>query len=162
MAVSGETIRPCVALGKKPDDCWQWIGHVSGLGYPYKSYLGKTIPARRWLWEQLFGPVPDKLIVTTSCQNTTCMNPHHFVACELGEAARDGLAATLTPKDVFEIKAAKKDHGPTVAQHLAEKFGVHRQSIYDIWNGRTWRRPGKKLGPFKHQPPTAAPMQQEA
>lgn len=54
----GETMKPLVRLGKTPDDCWEWIGRKHDNGYGKKQFHSRTLLAHRWLWTQLFGPIP--------------------------------------------------------------------------------------------------------
>lgn len=138
----GMILKALIRLPSDPNDCWIWLGNISPEGVPTKQYLGKHMPARRWLWLQLFGPIPDGLVVTTmpTCGNKACMNPYHFRACHQADANRNGIGAIFTPADVVEIKRAGKDKTPCTAQILAEKYGCSTIAIRDIWSGRTWSR----------------------
>lgn len=148
---AGGTMKPLVRLGREPGECWKWLGPQSS-GYPHKTFNGQCVPARKWLWMQLFGPLPARLIVTTTCGAKDCMNPHHFVACTQGEANRAGDGATLLPADVHEIKKHAASRGHVVAKVLAEQFGVTTQTIYDIWGRRSWRQGGPSHGPRSLSP----------
>ena len=74
----GQVFKPLVRLGKSPDDCWQWLGAKNQKGYPIKEINGRTMTAARWLWSQLFGPIPDELVVSMRCGDQACINPHHM------------------------------------------------------------------------------------
>lgn len=154
----GAILKPLIAFGKTPDDCWRWLGNHDDGGVPTKQYLGQHMPARRWLWIQLFGPIPEGLVITTmpACGNKACMNPQHFRACFQAEANRAGVGSVLTPADVIEIRRASKDKGPNTARVLSERIGCSQQAIRDIWRRRSWSRPKPNHGPRK-QSPTSSP-----
>ena len=146
----GAILKPLVAFGRTPEDCWRWLGNHDETGVPTKTYLGKHMPARRWLWIQLFGPIPEGLVVTTMpvCGNKACMNPWHFRACHQADANRAGVGTVFLPADVVEIKRAKKHRTPCTARILAERYGCSVIAIRDIWSGRTWRsRKAPNFGP---------------
>ncbi len=159
----GMILKPLIAFGRTPSDCWTWLGNHDAAGVPTKTYLGQHMPARRWLWMQLFGPVPDGLVITTMpvCGNKACMNPQHFRACHQAHANRASVQTVLMPADVIEIRRAKKDRGPNTARVLAEKIGCSQQAIRDIWRGRSWGAPnpnyGPRIPPGSPAPEAAAP-----
>lgn len=138
---AGGTLKPLVALGVDPGACWRWLGKVDSLGTPIKQFDGRPIPARRWLWSQLFGPIPDGLVVTTmtTCGDKGCVNPHHLRATTQAEANRAGVGAVLMPADVAEIRKAYKDRGPNTARVLADRLGCSVVTVRDVWHRRTWK-----------------------
>lgn len=140
MPAPGQTIKPLVRLGRKPDGCWQWIGPIGPNGYGKKTFNGRDMLAHRWIWEQLFGQIPAGLVIDHKCGTRDCVNPAHLRAVTQAENCRSGAGATLMPDDVTEIRQARKDGGPGVRKHLAERFGCSPQLISDIWSGRAWRR----------------------
>lgn len=54
--------------------CWIWIGARSVEGYG--NYRGRA--AHRFLYEELFGKVPEPLQLDHICNNTSCINPDHL------------------------------------------------------------------------------------
>src|SRR3546814_7411293 len=101
------------------------------------------------MWEQLFGPISAGFVIHHKCNNTSCVNPQHLVACTQAENCRESITSTLVPGDVTEIRQAKKSATPGTRQRIAEKFGVSPQLISDIWHGRAWRKPKAFSGPKK-------------
>jgi len=142
--IVGTSLKFQVQIGKKPDDCWIWQGQVTEDGYGMKSVGGKCISAKRWMWMVLFGSIPPSMVISSKCGNRLCVNPHHLVMQTQADANRGGVGTMLMPEDVYEIKRAKKNHGPSVAAHLAEKFNVSKRAVWDIWGLRSWGRPGRR------------------
>lgn len=141
MPKAGQTIKPLVKLGKRSDDCWEWIGPRHPAGYGKKTFHGQDVLAHRWIWEQLFGPIPAGLVVHHECQNTSCVNPHHLRVCTQAENVREAVTTKLTASDVLDIKRAKPaTRTPHLADTLAQRHGCSRQLVYDIWQGRAWSR----------------------
>lgn len=58
----------------KTDDHWIWIGHCHRDGPKYNR-----LPARRTLWEDLYGGV-DGYVIVGICVEENCVNPDH--ACK--------------------------------------------------------------------------------
>lgn len=102
MPAPGQTTKPLVKLPRDPAGCWLWLGATSGE-YPVKEYCGQTMPAARWLWLMLFGPLDPGLVVSQTCQNRLCLNPAHLVATSIAEINRETHSA-LVPADVIDIR----------------------------------------------------------
>lgn len=144
----GSTLKALVKLPKAPADCWTWLGKTNGDGVPVKQFNGETLVARRWLWAQLFGPIPDGMVVGLSCGNKACMNPFHFRMGSQADAVRAGSGTSLLPADVAQIRAVpKEDRRQPEAERLAGKFGCSEQTIRDVWRRRSWKRGSKFPGP---------------
>jgi hypothetical protein len=135
----GTTLKPLVRLGATPSDCWEWLGCVDLDGHGRKEVGGRSITCARWIWITLFGPVPEGLVITTSCGSKTCGNPHHLRCCAQADANRVAVHVTLLPSDVAEIKRAKRHRTSCTAVLLAERYGITKTTFYEIWKGRTWR-----------------------
>jgi len=152
----GVTLKPLVKLGKEPGDCWTWTGSIDDGGYGRKQFAGKSMLAHRWLWMQLFGSIPDGLVVSHKCGNHACVNPHHLQAMTQAENCRQGITASLTPADVVEIRRAKRHGGVNMRQHLADRYGVAPSTISDIWGRKSWRKPKPFYGARANAPGAAA------
>lgn len=71
---------------KGPDECWPWIGALSGKPTkPYgKLFIGRehgrsvTVYAHRFADELANGPIPEGIEVDHLCNNGLCVNPAHF------------------------------------------------------------------------------------
>ncbi len=135
---AGQTLKPLVRLGRRPDECWKWTGAISPNGYGKKQVGGRTLLAHRWLWEQLFGPIPASLVVAHSCGNRSCVSPHHLRLCTQAEGIRAGTGTTLTAGDAEDIR--RLYDGGLMAPLLADRFGVAESTIKSIVQRRSWRR----------------------
>lgn len=147
----GTVLKPLVRLGKSPDACWEWLSVVNNNGVAEKQFAGRKVPARRWLWEQLFGPIPEGYVIAQLCGTTTCINPHHLKCTTFAEAARLGTNTTLSAGDATAIRAARralvkdaKAKGKpyslkALAKQLAAQHDVSIYTIRDVWRGDTWK-----------------------
>lgn len=140
----GVTLKVLVKIPKDANDCWKWLGKTTQDGYGVKVYRDVETTAARWIWSMLFGELPASLSVIHTCGNAGCVNPSHMKAGPHGDACRNGVQASLTPADVAEIKAAKKERGPNTANALASRYGVSVNTIRDVWRGASWGKPGKR------------------
>jgi hypothetical protein len=143
-----------------PDECWEWLAGLEGRGYGQLSdSAGRTshkILAHRLSWIFANGPIYDEALqVMHKCNNKICVNPKHL---ELGTqsqnmkaAYRDGLKlkmpgiangrAKLTEAQVRQLLGPKK---LGELKKLAEKFGIHKQTVSNIRAGKTWKHLTKK------------------
>ena len=92
----------------KPDACWNWIGAKHPFGYGDIRLGGGSrqrtihIRAHRFSYELHHGPIPAGLDVCHSCDNPTCVNPHHlFVG-----TARDNVLDAIRNNRMPQIRKA--------------------------------------------------------
>lgn len=73
------------------NECWEWTGRLNSKGYGVFTVGSSTAySAHKWLWELLFGPVPEGMVLDHMCHNKTdcnlgkhcphrrCGNPFHL------------------------------------------------------------------------------------
>lgn len=84
--------------------CWIWDGCRARGGYGKVSRNGKTMMAHRFVYTELFGPIPDGLQLDHLCRTRDCVNPDHLepVTC------RENLLRGNT----LQAKNAAKTHCP--------------------------------------------------
>jgi hypothetical protein len=60
--------------------CWFWTGGLAkGYGHFRLTYPNrKIVKAHRYLWERLYGLIPEGLELHHTCENTQCVNPEHL------------------------------------------------------------------------------------
>ena len=89
------------------------------------------------------------------CNNPMCVNPDHLEVGTRKENQRhmvncnrhkfpdnNGEKAAwskLKSEDVLEILAHRYSKVRGTGKVLAEKFGVSRSAIYEIWRGKNWK-----------------------
>lgn len=74
------------------DGCWGWRGSLTSAGYAqFHLRGGGRAVGHRWLWEQLYGPVPEGLELDHLCRNRGCTNPDHLEAVTHRENVQRGL-----------------------------------------------------------------------
>jgi hypothetical protein len=62
-----------------PDECWRWTGALSSKRYGTLTMGHRDrVPAHRFAYELLVGPIPDGLEIDHLCRNTRCVNPAHM------------------------------------------------------------------------------------
>ena len=137
--IPGRTIKPLVKLGKSPNDCWEWLGNKNpNTGYGKKRFNGKDVLAHRWIYEQLFGIIPDGMVINHICNNRSCVNPHHLEVVTQTENCRKGNGTKLNIEQVKYIKSLKGKLPRGGKQQLACELEITQSLISDIWYGRCW------------------------
>lgn len=154
---AGFALFPLIKLGKTADECWEWQAAFNSAGYPRKTHNGADLQANRWMWLTLFGPIPEGLVVSTTCGNRACVHPAHLVLRTQAEACREGVAATLTARDIGELRRLV-DNGVSPAE-LAERYGVSPQTISDVKRRKSWKPRNKHRAGGR---PARAPMADSA
>lgn len=124
------------------DDCFNISSHALGKsGYPQIKHT----PAHRYLFEQVYGPIPEGMIIRHSCDNPLCINPAHLLLGTHADNVQDRVdrnrsahgeengRAKLTEKQVRRVKNSALPNAV-----LARRYGVDRRVIYQIKKGLTW------------------------
>lgn len=134
----------------KENSCIECTSHqkLSTGYYLYMvNYNRKSL--HRHVYEEMFGEIPEGLVVRHKCDNRGCINPEHL---ELGthlDNSQDMVKrnrslkgskhhnAKLDEPQVKEIKKLMKSKVQN--KDLAIMFNVDRDTISNIKNGRTWK-----------------------
>ena len=128
--------------------CWLWDGYCNPDGYGQRKVAGKTLRMHRVSYSLFHGEIPRGECVLHKCDTPACCNPEHlFVGTHADNmndmwnkrrhpAPKSEPYGKLTREEVDEIKALK---GDISGIKLSHRYCVNAQSIYNIWNGVTWR-----------------------
>lgn len=129
--------------------CWMWSGAINGReGYGQIMFDGRRQGAHRVAVQIFKGPIPDGMFVLHHCDTPGCVNPEHLYVGSLSDNSSDrerrGRGAdnrgSKSPKALLTEEAARhiltSTEKPKV---LAERFGVHPETIYTVLKRRSWR-----------------------
>ena len=96
---------------RSPDGHLLWKGGLAN-GHPAVKHNGKTVYLRRLLWEEVYGPIPEGSVVTSSCRVRTCIEPSHLTLTGPGRypRARGALGRCQVERD------ASRSVGPVVSK----------------------------------------------
>lgn len=132
------------------DDCLIWPFHRSDQGYGQIREGNRQLPAHRVMCTLVNGPPPTEFHEAAhNCGNghEGCCHPKHLRWATGAENQADRLIhgtdsrgtknyhSVLCEADVLEIRRLE---GVFSHQELAGQYNVHKSSINDILNGRTW------------------------
>lgn len=132
------------------DDCLFWPYGRSKAGYGVLRHEGRAKTVHRLVCTEIHGPPPaSDAEASHLCGqgHLGCVNARHLrweshaenmaKMVEHGRSNRGEIQhmAKLTEDDVRYIRSVG---GAVSNQYLAEKFGVHSQTISDAFTGRNW------------------------
>lgn len=58
--------------------CWEWTASLRNGYGQFGVRAGHVVPAHRFAYEHLVGPIPDGMVIDHLCRNTRCVNPAHL------------------------------------------------------------------------------------
>ncbi len=146
--------------------CWEWTGGRYYNGYAAHTVNGRAVRGHRYMYEQVYGPIPPGMVVMHECDNPPCCNPLHLrlgttrdnvldkfskgranisrgeshVWRKHPELVRRGSQcahATLTEDLVRQMRLERKN-GETSAA-IARKHGVSYGAAKRAINGSRWQ-----------------------
>lgn len=139
------------------NECWKWLGKKDSHGYGEIRIFEegkrerKLEKAHRISWRLMFHKsIPKGVFICHHCDNPGCVNPYHlFLGTHLDnmlDKKHKGRCNSpkgeshsfhkLTEQQVKEIKSIKIKYGDLT--RLAKKYGVTKQAIKLIVNGKNW------------------------
>jgi len=132
-------------------DCWEWQTGKDKDGYGRFSIRhDKTYRAHRFSYEYYFGTIPNKMLICHTCDNTSCVNPHHlFIGTNtdnLQDMSNKGRStfgeksanAVLTDDFVIDILEGVISNKYKNIQDIMDNYHVSRPTVHRIFNGESW------------------------
>lgn len=89
---------------EKTDTCWLWVAATNSKGYGQFVMMNpkRLVPAHRWAYESLVGPIPEGLTIDHLCRVHNCVNPAHLEAVTMRENVLRG--------DTVSGRASRQTH----------------------------------------------------
>lgn len=75
----------------KTSTCWLWLGATGDYGHAIFKLGKNNVPAYRFAWEQLRGPIPEGKVLDHLCRVPQCVNPDHLEPVGNGENVLRGI-----------------------------------------------------------------------
>lgn len=79
---------------EKGDGCWIWTAARVSQGYGAFTIGRVQIPAHRFAYEEIVGPIPEGLFLDHLCRTPPCVNPAHLEPVTCKENILRGTAAS--------------------------------------------------------------------
>lgn len=93
-----------IAKVNKTDTCWLWTGSTRNPnGYGAVKIDGKVVSVHRLFYSKYKGHIPEKMLVSHTCDNKLCVNPDHLILITAKENYNKGL-------EKGTIKYQKNEH----------------------------------------------------
>lgn len=129
-------------------NCWEWTAGRFQNGYGRTFRRRSGVGAHRAIYEDLYGPIPEGLVVMHVCDNKPCVRPSHLRLGTPGDNMRDMIAkgrgirgsaqkASKLSEDEIPVIRARLSEGDTIAA-VARAYRVSETAIRSIKQGRTW------------------------
>ncbi len=138
-------------IDKKSDnECWEWMGPITGRGYGSISIDCKECAVHRLVYELIIGFIPNGLCVLHHCDNKKCCNPSHLWLGTNQDNVNDrdnkqrqclgekNGQAKLNQNDVRDIRRIY-DGKINTFTILGKKYGVHISTIKSIIYRTNWK-----------------------
>lgn len=140
-------------IQKTDGGCWLWVGHKNKDGYGRMGTNQWTALAHRLSFAFHKQIEPGSSCVCHSCDNPSCVNPDHLWLGSIRDNNLDMDAkgrrrsrprcgaensnSKLKSEDVSDIKR-RLNSGMGLTE-IARQYGVTKQAIYSIREGKTWK-----------------------
>lgn len=135
------------------DACWIWVGGRDARGYGQIGFCDTVLRAHRVSYEIVNGPIPGGMHVCHSCDNPSCVNPHHLWLGTASDNIRDmvrkgrhlpenkhlisrGPWKPIRPahKRLTREEVRAIVHAPGPHHRIAARFGISRGHVAKLKN----------------------------
>lgn len=134
-----------------PNGCHPWMAGTGRFGYGRLKLNGKTVPAHKFGYELLHGPVPRGMQVRHTCDNPPCQNPAHLIVGSPADNMRDrndrgreahnfgetNGQARLSAQQVSDIRDSYARDG-VFQRDLAARYGISQSAVSMIVRRIHW------------------------
>ena len=139
---------------EKTEGCWFWRAARDRYGYGCIGLNGKVVGAHRISYELHVGPIPIGAHICHTCDQPSCVNPHHLFSGTKSENSLDMYSkgrnavlygeangmAKVTEDDVKEIRQRYEFYSRTNGSGaLAKEFGITRPMVLLIVKRLNWK-----------------------
>lgn len=133
-----------------PQECWEWFKHTGRGGYGMLGIKKRIVLAHRFSWELHAGhAIPEGMCVCHRCDNPACVNPAHLWLGTITDNNRDravkgrsrnqnGEMNSMSKLTAADVKEIRRLRGQMQQQAVAERFGISRPHVSEIWSGKVW------------------------
>lgn len=137
--------------------CWEWAGSHMPNGYTSFQLdrttigRGKTVLGHRYMYEYVYGPMPEGMCVCHRCDNRGCVNPTHMFMGTRKDNAHDAVRkgrnsrgsvngmSILTESDIPRLRTLITTGPRGTQRRLAREHGISESSMSQMIHGKTWR-----------------------
>jgi len=138
-----------VSIARRKSDCWTWNGARTKDGYGLFSVDGRSVPCTHISWSIINSDnIPQGLIVCHSCDNPSCVSPHHlWLGTHLqntddmfrkGRARMRGKKRKLTEAEAVAIFADQRTY-----REIGDQYNVSAVAVWGIKHGHLHRHATK-------------------
>ena len=124
------------------DSCWLWTAATYRGKWGYGVFYDgeKLMPAHRWAWESVNGPIPTGIKILHHCDNVLCVN---YLKCLFMGSLKDNTQdmiqkgrhrRALNDDQLTYIKSMKgKESSYVVARRIDRSPSI----VQSVWNGNS-------------------------
>jgi hypothetical protein len=116
----------------KEDECWIWMGRYVGASPTVGMASGSSGSAKRYAFFLEFGRMPQRVKLTMSCRNASCVNPFHIIDGD--DAERFWLKVKILGKDdcwLWVAGTRRDGYGVFQVFNPHKNFAAHRFAFED-------------------------------